>query len=217
MDSRPDEQLRQASVRLRLRGGTVTGAPGGPSSDWTVRPLRWDDFEDLVSIYYAAYAERDRGVPIGITLFGSRPSRSDEVEWFSGLYRRTLEEQAFVSVAAVDGRVVGSCTIAPVGGLRQGETGHVGELGILVGEPYRGRGVGSALLHHALDGAVGRFEQVRLSVFADNDRARRLYARHGFVPCGHIPRMVKRGDRYGDIEIMILDLAARSPTPAAKG
>ncbi|EQD53782.1 GCN5-related N-acetyltransferase domain protein, partial [mine drainage metagenome] len=117
------------------------------------------------------------------------------------------------------GRVAGSCTVAPVGGLRRGESGHVGELGILVGAAYRGRGVGTALLRHALDGAVGRFEQVRLMVFATNDRAKRLYLREGFVPCGRFPRAVKRDGRYGDLDAMVLDLADRRPEggPPAKG
>lgn len=43
-------------------------------------------------------------------------------------------------------------------------------------------GVGTRLLHHAVDAMPGR--EVRLWVFAGNRRARRFYERAGFVPDG---------------------------------
>jgi RimJ/RimL family protein N-acetyltransferase len=189
-----------------------------PPAGVRLRSLVWTDFDALVGIYYEVYEERTAGEPIGIILFRDRPSRADEVTWFSGLYRRVLAGEVVVVVAEADGRAVGSCTIGPVGPLRQSETGHIGELGILVDRRMRGKGVGEALLRAALEEARGVFEQVRLAVFADNERAKRLYLRFGFVPCGRIPRAIKRGSQYVDEELMILDLKEPSPVGrAAKG
>lgn len=181
-----------------------------------LRPLRWADFEPLVAIYYELYEERAEGEPIGIHLFQDRPSQGDEVTWFTGLFRNVLAEEVVVVVADLEGRPVGQCTVGPVGGIRRSETGHVGELGILVDRRSRGHGVGTALVERALEECRGRFEQVRLSVFEDNERAKRIYRRAGFRPCGRIPQAIKRGNRYIDEELMILDLRDRSLPPAAR-
>jgi RimJ/RimL family protein N-acetyltransferase len=178
----------------------------------THRDLRWSDFDPLVETYFDLYDERERGDPIGITLFAQRPSREDEVAWFSGLYRRVAAGEVVVVVADVGGMPVGSCTVSPDGALRSMESGHVGVLGILVRRQFRGQGVGEALLRRTLERCRGTFELVRLGVFGDNEGAKRLYRRVGFVPCGSYPSGIKRGSKYIDHELMLLDLR---PGPAA--
>jgi RimJ/RimL family protein N-acetyltransferase len=181
-----------------------------------VRDVRWSDFDDLREMYYRLYDERERGAFVGITLFESRPSLPDEVAWFTRAYSRMLSGDLVMTVAEVDGRAVGHCSIGREGPLPTAENGHVGVLGILVDERYRGRGVGTALLDHSLQRAREKFDLVRLAVFSENDGARRLYARFGFVVCGRFPRMIRRGERYYDSEEMVLDFAA-APTGPAKG
>ena len=174
------------------------------SADVIVRDVRWDDFNDLREIYYRLYEERERGEPIGITLHAERPSLSDEVEWFGHAYRGVLSGDAVISVADVSGRVVGSCHIRRLGPAATSESAHVAVLGIVVDAPYRGRGIGEALMRHALERSRGKFEVIRLQVFSINERAQRLYRRIGFVPCGHHPRAVRRGGQYFDEEEMVL-------------
>lgn len=166
-------------------------------------------------MYYRLYDERDQGLPIGITLFGERPALADEVAWFARVYREVLDGERVVSVGEVDGRVVGNCTIGRMGPGASSEAGHVGVLGILVDAPYRGHGVGTALLHHALGQARQKFEVVRLSVFSINEGAQRLYRRFGFVPCGHVPRAVRRGSQYFDSDEMVLVFDRPSPGSTA--
>jgi RimJ/RimL family protein N-acetyltransferase len=178
------------------------------------RELRWTDFDALVEMYFHLYDERDRGEPIGIHLFHQRPSAVDEIDWFAGLYRRTLAGDCITSVAEEEGRPVGSCTIAPDGGRLDSELGHVGVLGVLVDHRYRGRGAGRAMMIRSLEAARTRFETVRLSVFADNERAKSLYRHLGFVLYGTLPRGVRRGERYFDQEFMFLDLRGWSAPPA---
>jgi ribosomal protein S18 acetylase RimI-like enzyme len=176
-----------------------------------VRTVRWSDFDDLREMYYALYDERDRGEFVGITLFGERPSLADEVAWFSGAYRSALEGDRVFSVAEEGGRVVGNCVVQRHAPNVRSEGGHVGVLGILVHRDHRGKGVGTALLTHALAACRGRFEVVRLSVFVKNARAKQLYERFGFVTVGRVPRAVRRGSEYFDEEEMALVLP---PGPA---
>ena len=181
-----------------------------------VRGVRWDDFDDLREIYYRLYDEREQGEPIGITLHTERPSLSDEVEWFGRAYRGVLSGDEVISVADVSGHVVGSCHIRRLGPTSTSESGHVAVLGIVVDAPYRGRGIGEALMRNALERCRGKFEVIRLTVFSINERAQRLYRRIGFVPCGHHPRAVLRGGQYFDEEEMVL-LLDSFPGREAKG
>jgi len=174
------------------------------SAPVTVRPLRWSDFDDLRENYFHLYEERARGISIGISLFREKPTVAQEVDWFAQQFRQVTDGLAVGSVAEVDGRAVGSCFVAP----RQpgSELDHVGELGILVHESHRGQGVGTALLTDALSQCRGRFDSVYLAVFATNEGAKRLYARFGFVLCGRLPRTIKRGAEFIDLEWMALRL-----------
>ena len=183
----------------------------------TVRELRWSDFDALVKIYYEVYEERIENPLVGILLFDEPPGRDAEVEWFSGLYARTLRGETVVVVAEEDGRAVGSCTIDGVSPRGAGsDRSHVAVLGILVDRRFRGRGIGTALLVSALEKARGRWERVRLSVLATNTRARQLYERVGFRHTGRMEGEIKRGERYIDEELMTLDLRSWRPPPPAR-
>jgi len=185
--------------------------------DFTVRPLRESDFHDLRETYYRLYDERDAGEPIGITLFSDRPSMDDEVAWFDRHLRRVSDGHMVFVVAEVDGHVVGSCTVDRAGATDTSEEAHVGHLGILVRKGYRGRGIGTALLERALAEARSKFDVVFLSVFSVNRGAQQLYRRFGFSVCGHLPRVVKRGNEYFDEEQMVLVFPDRPTTARAKG
>ncbi len=180
-----------------------------------VRPPRWEDFDELREIYFPLYDERAAGAPIGITLFDERPTPADETVWFQTHYRRALEGQEIWLVAEHDGHAVGNCTIVPVVTGPPSEQSHVGELGILVHHGCRGTWVGTALLERTLTVARPRFELVFLSVFTVNEGAQRLYRRFGFTVCGHLPKVVKRGEQYFDEERMVLDFSKTPRRPEA--
>ncbi len=181
----------------------------------TVRELRWADFDDLRETYYLLYEERERGGNHGIHLFRDRPTVADEVGWFSGLFRRNLDGEGIAVVAEREGRVVGHCTIDPSGGVRASERGHVGVLGILVHRDHRGQGIGSALLAAALEKARDVFPLVRLSVFASNEGAVRLYERFGFVHAGRIPGAFRRQGAEIDEILMVRDRRPPRGPPGA--
>lgn len=178
-----------------------------------VRELRWSDFAELRDLYYLLYEERGTQPDIGITLFTTRPSPEDEVEWFSKLYQSVLAGESIAVVAERDGHAVGNCVVRRTAPSELHESSHVGLLGIVVHRDHRGAGVGRALLAKALQECRGRFEIVRLSVFSVNVRARRLYEEFGFVFIGTVPGVVRRGPQRFDEDLMVLDLTK----PSANG
>lgn len=70
---------------------------------------------------------------------------------------------------------------------------------------YHGAGVGASLLAHALATArAGARTRVLLGVYAENVRARRFYARHGFAQVGE--RRFRVGPRAYDDVVLARDL-----------
>jgi len=58
-------------------------------------------------------------------------------------------------------------------------------LGLAVADAFRGQGVGTALITRVLDVARERgLTRVCLTVVTDNEVAKRLYKKHGFVKYG---------------------------------
>jgi RimJ/RimL family protein N-acetyltransferase len=82
--------------------------------------------------------------------------------------------------------------------------------GMYVAPEARGNRIGKALLEHTLSYArtMDGLEDVTLAVTVGNNAARRLYLGAGFVPYGVEPRYIKLGNRYFDVEWMILRLVA---------
>lgn len=183
----------------------------------SVREVRWNDFDDLVQNYYECYDDREKGEFTGITLFAQRPSKLDEADWFARMYRRVQEGGEIALVAECDGVAVAYCGVTPRGPPTH-ETGHIGDLGILVRRSYRGKRVGEVLMRHVLDRCRGRLEVVFLSVFSVNEPAKQLYRKLGFQLVGTLPHEVKRGGQYydGDLMYLLLDPKGARPSGAAE-
>ncbi len=83
---------------------------------------------------------------------------------------------------------------------------HRGGLGIGVQTPYRGQGIGEALLRALLDWAAAEpeLERVELAVFAHNERALNLYLKLGFTEESRRLRAYKLADGsyYDEIQMV---------------
>ena len=120
------------------------------------------------------------------------------------MYVKVLDGDMIVQVAEEDGAAVDLCSITRQ---RPGsELDHTGVLGIAIKKAYRGRGVGRALMESTLKRCKGTFEQVILEVFESNVRAQSLYKKMGFKGYGKIPKAIKRGERYINVNLMYLCL-----------
>lgn len=110
----------------------------------------------------------------------------------------TGENVHFVAEAA--GRIVGELVVA------RGDPGP-SAIGMSVAEPWRGRGVGSALLEAAI--AWAREEGVHkltLEVFPHNEAALALYRKFGFEEEGHLRGQYRRrsGERWDAVVMGLL-------------
>jgi RimJ/RimL family protein N-acetyltransferase len=85
---------------------------------------------------------------------------------------------------------------------------HKGLLwGMYVRPEARGTGVARRLVETVIDFARPRVELIQLSVVVGNERARRLYARIGFVEYGIEKNSLKFGGRYYDEILMAKQLS----------
>jgi L-phenylalanine/L-methionine N-acetyltransferase len=112
-------------------------------------------------------------------------------------------------VAELDGQVIGSLGLHPV--VARVRRHHVATLGISVAPHAWGQGVGSALMHTALDFADrwGQILRIELQVYPDNTRAIALYERFGFVHEGRHRGYALRDGAYVDS----LSMARLHPQP----
>jgi RimJ/RimL family protein N-acetyltransferase len=100
-----------------------------------------------------------------------------------------------VTLSAWSGnRVIGTTGIA----LKPLAERHVGAFGISVAADFRGLGIGTKMMESVIAEAEAHFAGLRiieLGVFANNDRAYRLYQKQGFVEFGRLPGgMLHRGE-----------------------
>ena len=102
--------------------------------------------------------------------------------------------------------------------IREGEKEtHKGLLwGMYVRPDTRNAGVGRQLVEAVIDYARDHVEVIQLSVVSGNERARRLYARLGFVEYGVEKHSLKQDGRYYDEILMALDLMPDPDQPAIR-
>ena len=105
----------------------------------------------------------------------------------------------------LNGVIIGSCSL----NMRpQEKAKHRATIGIAIQKQYWGKGIGSLLFDEMIQIGKGiGLEQIELHVIASNDRAKRLYAKKGFVKTGNLPHELKLKDgSYLDGETMVLFL-----------
>ena len=105
-----------------------------------------------------------------------------------------------------DGRVVATAGVDAVG--TRDKLRHRAEFGISVLRAYWGLGLGRALTEACIQCAKeAGYEQLELTVVAENERAIALYRKAGFVEFGRNPRGFRsRTSGYQEIIHMLLAL-----------
>ena len=105
-----------------------------------------------------------------------------------------IDERAAQFARTIAGSVVAVAGGQVIGMLHVEATRHgFGEIGMLVGRGWRGRGVGSALVRAAIGRARDQgLHKLSLEVFAHNAGAIALYRKCGFVEEGRRVRQYRR-------------------------
>jgi L-phenylalanine/L-methionine N-acetyltransferase len=121
------------------------------------------------------------------------------------VWRKRLAEPpegVYNLVACVEGEVVGQLGLHtfPNNPRRR----HVGQIGMAVRDDWQGKGVGTALMHAAIDLADKWLNLIRLDleVYTDNEAAIHLYKKFGFAIEGKLANFAFRDGQYVDVYIM---------------
>jgi L-amino acid N-acyltransferase YncA/DNA-binding transcriptional ArsR family regulator len=174
--------------------GVLAPAPSHPGevpNDVTVRALRVRDWDAVRRIYR-------EGVETGIATFETTvPSRSSlDAAWLRG-HRW---------VAEVDGRIAGWAAASPVSS-RECYAG-VAETSVYVGDGFRGRGVGRALVAtQVVEAEQAGLWTLQTSIFTDNRASIALHHAAGFRTVGVRERIAQRDGIWHDTVL----LERRSP------
>src|SRR4051812_22492152 len=112
---------------------------------------------------------------------------NSEAKWQANL----ADPQVAIRIAEVDGSVAGFVELAPKK-LPHDTSAPALELRRLyLKRDAHGRGIADELMNWAVQEAAGRgAQEIVLSVYVDNPRARRFYERHGFETVGRYDFMV---------------------------
>src|SRR4051812_33543708 len=158
-----------------------------------------------IEIRRLAPADADAYRALRIEGFAAHPlefrySSGDEVALTLADAERRLAESFVAGVFA-------ECELVGIGGWTRfaGEKlRHKGLLwGMYLRRSARGSGAASAIVRAIEADARREVEQLLLTVAAPNERARRLYERHGFVAYGTEPRAVRAGDAVYIDEVLM--------------
>lgn len=111
-------------------------------------------------------------------------------------------KEAFIT-AFINGELVGNASLHSVDTYKK--LCHRSSLGIGILQKGQGIGLGNLLMDEIIELAKQLdYEQLELSVSADNIKALSLYKKKGFQVCGRIPHGFKlKNDRYADLIMMI--------------
>lgn len=150
-----------------------------------LRPATTDDAAEMIRALDSVARE-------GAYLLRSRFDVTVEEERARIAQRR--EEGNLIVVAVFGGKLVGWASLKR---RRHEFLQHTVGLGMGVVRGYRGLGIGTALVNYVLEWAAEQgFEKVNLGVRANNERARALYRKLGFVEEGIRVREIK--DLFGN-------------------
>lgn len=125
-------------------------------------------------------------------------SMSDEQQWISQQTSYTRGEYQF-AVEDHEGYLVGRCGVT-----RLDWKNRVGELAIMIGAPYRGRGYGREAMELLCDFCFQEMNlhKLKVSVLKTNDAAIRCYERCGFICEGVLKEEVFRRGAYQDVVLL---------------
>jgi RimJ/RimL family protein N-acetyltransferase len=161
-------------------------------TDFTIREAVPEDADAAIAYIVRLSEETEIHILLEPGEFGVTPEQEREF-----IERSRESDNALFLVAEAGGRIVGVLTCE--GGRRRANR-HVTKLGVTVDGDFRGEGIGTALLQRALDWARsgGVVRRIELGVFAENERAIRLYRRLGFEVEGRRRDAIYRGGCYHD-------------------
>ncbi len=166
---------------------------------WTIREATEADAENMVRYALDLFNEPGLDLPIAPGEFHLSVNEERAVV----ARHRDQINAVFLLAFDQDGKIVGMLNCH---GSTRRALQHSCELSISTAQPYRGQGVGTALLSAAVDWARGTrtVKRIELHVYERNVTAIRLYHRFGFEVEGRRRRAIYQDGQYLDDLAMVL-------------
>ncbi len=164
-----------------------------------------DDIEVLQQFINEASAERTF-----ISLQGETFSFEEEAQYLESVLTK-IEVCNAVKLMVFAGEEL--LAVGDVTRMKASTCSHVASLGIIVAKAARGKGIGKKLMELLINESRDKLpgiEMIILSVYQQNEIARKLYASLGFKEYGRLPNGRKRGSEYDDEIEMYLPITPSS-------
>lgn len=123
-------------------------------------------------------------------------TRDEEEIWLKRQIEKIKNKIDILYWAICDDRIVGAVDIHRGNSVREW---HVGTIGLMVDSDLRGEGLGKFLLNLIMEKAKDAgIRTAILGFFSDNEIAKNLYEKVGFVQYGSLPDGVYRKKKFSD-------------------
>lgn len=177
---------------IRLKDGTTCLLRGATEKD----------VAEVLAVFNRTHAETDY-----LLTYPEENSLTAEQE--AEFLKTQAESPNAIEIAAfVDGKIVGSAGIEPIGSKEK--VRHRADFGIAVEKAFWGRGIGKALTLACIECAKqAGFLQLELEVVAENASAVKLYESAGFREYGRNPRGFRSRRGWQEVILMRLELEPR--------
>lgn len=134
-------------------------------------------------------------------------SLAEEKKWLKEQLRDIKNKKEVMLVAEADNKIIGIVDVK----LAKGRQSHIADFGISIRQGYRRLGLGKFLTKQIIELARKKLKPrfIRLSVFATNKIAQKLYRKFGFKVINRIPYQFQYKGKLVDEIIMMKTLKKR--------
>ncbi len=155
--------------------------------DCKITEMSESDWEDVRSIYL-------EGIRTGQATF---ETESPSWQKWDGAHLKSGR----IVVSCDDGKIAGWAALSPVS--RRAAYAGVAEVSVYVGEKYRGRGFGSALLAALIEAAEQNgIWTLQAGIISENAASISLHCKHGFREVGRRERIGKLNGAWRDVVLL---------------
>lgn len=135
--------------------------------------------------------------PTFIRYRGEEISLEEEEKFLNSTLEKINQKKAVFLTVWCDGKLIGASGIE----LKNNIERHLGVFGITIAKEFRGEGIGIILMKTVMDEAINNLtglEIIELGVYAENDLAKQMYKKFGFLEYGMLPNGIKLEEGYAD-------------------
>ena len=132
---------------------------------------------------------------------GEEISLEEEKKFLNSHLLKIAKKESVQLLVFFKGRLIGISDITMKDKIEK----HLGVFGIIIAKDFRGQGIGKMLMEKVIDEArknLSQLEIILLNVFANNDLAKQMYKKFGFVEYGLMPNGIKLETGYADDVLM---------------